>query len=80
MMVPKPKRIVDKRAIKNARKDYCEYCGCRAYGEPHHIKTVGSGGDDVPENLIQLCGECHVKAHTGEISKDEFREIVGRRE
>jgi ribosome-binding protein aMBF1 (putative translation factor) len=79
-MIITPHRIVDRKAIEKARKPYCELCGRRAYGKPHHIKTVGSGGDDVPENMIQLCTDDHTKAHTGQISKETLREIVRRRE
>lgn len=34
---------------------------------PHHLKTVGSGGQDIAENLISVCSFCHYKIHTGEI-------------
>lgn len=52
----------------------------RAYGEPHHIYTVGSGGGDIKENLIQLCADCHIAAHAGYARKDELIEIVAERE
>lgn len=48
----------------------------------HHIKTRGSRGDDIRENLISLgewCG-CHTKAHSAEISKAELWGIVAERE
>lgn len=37
--------------------------GC--FGEvcAHHIKTKGSGGDDVPYNLIPLCMKHHEEIH-----------------
>lgn len=78
-MIPKPRRIVDPQAIKAARKPYCEYCGKWGYTEVHHIKTRGSGGDDVPSNLVSLCRACHDKAHRGLISKRELKEIVERK-
>jgi len=34
---------------------------------PHHIKSVGSGGDDTGDNLITVCSFCHFKIHSGEI-------------
>jgi 5-methylcytosine-specific restriction endonuclease McrA len=34
---------------------------------PHHVKSVGSGGDDTAENLISVCKECHYKIHNGNI-------------
>ena len=33
----------------------CEICGQAARRFPHHLKTRGAGGDDIPENLISLC-------------------------
>jgi ferredoxin len=82
-MLSKHKRIKDKKMIKECRLDHCEHCpNMPAYGEPHHIYTVGSGGGDIKENLIQLscANACHTKAHTGEISKDELLLIVAERE
>jgi ribosome-binding protein aMBF1 (putative translation factor) len=79
-MIVTTHRIVDRKAIESVRKLYCEFCGRPAYGKPHHIKTVGSGGDDVPGNMIQLCTDDHTKAHTGQINKGTLREIVRRRE
>ena len=43
------------------------------------LKVNGSGGDDVEDNLIELCGDCHVKAHSGAISKQELIKIVKKR-
>ena len=69
MELPKRKRIVNPTAIKAARKKFCQNCG--AYNEEgwhvHHIKTKGSGGDDVAENLVTLCPACHTKVHSGEL-------------
>lgn len=80
-MVSKPKRIKDPAAIRAVRKPYCEYCG-RTFGpmQVHHIKPRGAGGDDVRENLICLCPECHTRVHAGEIPRHRLREIVERRE
>lgn len=36
---------------------------CRKYSEKHHIKTRGSGGSDDPENLLDLCRNCHIEVH-----------------
>ena len=79
-MIPKPKRIVDPAAVKAARRPYCEHCHKRTGGGPHHIITVGSGGPDHALNLLQLCGDCHTKAHSGQISKDKLWQIIGKRE
>lgn len=68
------------KMIQAMRKPYCEYCGRVAYGEPHHIFTRGAGGQDIPENLIQLCGECHVEVHAGHIDRDKLLELVAVRQ
>ncbi|WP_157109830.1 HNH endonuclease signature motif containing protein [Thermanaeromonas toyohensis] len=74
------RRIKDPKTIQAMKKPYCELCGQKAYGEPHHIKTRGSGGSDIPENLIQLCWEHHVAAHSGRLSREELVGIVAARE
>lgn len=30
-----------------------------------HMKSKGSGGDDLPYNLRCLCGQCHAHEHSG---------------
>ena len=43
----------------------CETPGCWNLAQDrHHIKHRGSGGKDVPENMIRLCRPCHVAVHT----------------
>jgi ribosome-binding protein aMBF1 (putative translation factor) len=79
-MLQKRKRLTDPQAVKDAQLPYCELCGGRAYGEPHHICTRGSGSVDHKLNLVQLCVEHHVKAHNAQISKAELWRIVAERE
>lgn len=57
--LPKPQRIRSRATIRAMRKPYCEVCGRPAFGEPHHIRSRGAGGEDIPANLIQLCVHCH---------------------
>ena len=81
--VEKRKRVRDRVACKDARRDYCEVCGrSTVEGEgAHHIVSQGSGGPDIPENLIMLCWQCHIgKAHGGHYSKDFLFSVVARRE
>ena len=81
MQIPKPRRTKSKRAIGDARKPYCEYCGKCGQISVHHVKSRGSGGGDTSDNLVslgELCG-CHTKAHNGQISKAELRAIIARR-
>jgi len=85
---PKKKRVEDLQAILQARKRDNYKC---LYGQEksdpcikttihvHHIKNRGSGGDDLPENLIILCPRHHNLAHTGEIKADELRAILAKR-
>lgn len=79
-MIPKPKRIVNKKLLKEMRLPYCELCGNSFNTEVHHIVSRAAGGDDVRENLVCLCFRCHTIAHYGGITKERLREIVARRE
>ena len=76
----KHKRLKDPAAYYQAQKLHCEHCGWRAYGGAHHIVTRGAGGPDHSYNLIQLCADCHTKAHAGQIDKRDLWNIVARRE
>lgn len=96
MMFPKPtkkrkkkvvndqkvSRLIDPAAIEAAKKPRSELSGLPTYGiGPHHwYITVGAGGPDYLWNLIQLNSAEHVKAHTGEITKEELAVIVAERE
>jgi len=42
----------------------CQSCGSRLGLEVHHITPRSKLGDDVEENLITLCWECHRKIHS----------------
>ena len=78
--VPKPRRIRDPAAIAEARKPWCEYCGRWGLMEIHHVKSRGSGGHDVAENLVNLCVGCHKRVHNGQIPRRNIECIVRRRE
>lgn len=77
MYLGKPKRIKDPKLLKRINDNgYCQICP-KWETDPHHIKTKGSGGDDVSENIVRLCTwEHHPKAHAGLISKDYLRELA----
>lgn len=80
MMIPKPKRIKDRKAIERVRKPYCELCGRHDLGiHVHHIIPKGRGGPDHRYNLISLCAACHTKAHAGGIPQDDLWVVIGRR-
>jgi 5-methylcytosine-specific restriction endonuclease McrA len=42
----------------------CQWCGSRLGLEVHHITPRSKLGDDVEENLIALCWECHRRIHS----------------
>lgn len=65
---PKPaKRIKDPDALRVARLsgDECAACGVRAESV-HHVIPKGERGDDVPGNLLLLCGHGTAKCHGAE--------------
>lgn len=70
--VPKQKRIINKKLLKD-KKGICEICGKKGQTEKHHIKTKGSGGNDIEENLIEVCRICHTKIHAGKIKIKDNR-------
>lgn len=78
-MLSKNKRIVDKKAMLKVKcwaKGKCEYCNSYVpFIDPHHIKTRGSGGHDIEENLIGVCRKCHQKAE-GVIKPAQFLAIA----
>ena len=44
----------------------CEMCKRDKPLEKHHIRRKSLGGDDVPRNLMYICGECHRDVHQNE--------------
>lgn len=64
--VPKNKRIVNKKLLKD-KKGICQICNKKGQTDRHHKKTKGSGGDDTEENLIEVCRKCHRLIHDGKI-------------
>ena len=69
---PKHIRIKNKKLLQD-KKGICQLCGKKGNTDKHHIKTKGSGGDDIEENLIELCRTCHTKVHKGLINKKELK-------
>ena len=81
--LPKPvKRIRDPEAV--ARKvagAACRICG-RAASDGHHALLRSQGGDDLEENVIPLCHECHMRYHAGDggmkLRPEEFKYLIGK--
>jgi hypothetical protein len=78
---PKPTRKQDLDLIEEIRKEQT-ICMLRGHGkcfgglDMHHIKSRGSGGEDVRGNLILLCRHHHQMAHNGKISKSVLYEAI----
>jgi hypothetical protein len=69
---PKPRpRIHDPSAMQRAHYegDCCVACGVTGPLNAHHVLSRARGGDDVPENLLLVCGSgttgCHGMFHAG---------------
>lgn len=62
-MLAKKKRLVDKALLKSLHDAQCFICGRTEGTAGHHLKTKGSGGDDVAENLLPLCVKHHREVH-----------------
>lgn len=77
--MPKHGRIQNQAVIDACRRPTCEVCGRPAGGEPHHIISRGAGGPDIPENLIQLCKTCHMRAHNGQLKKEKILWTIASR-
>jgi RNA-directed DNA polymerase len=39
----------------------CQDCATKQNIDAHHIKERWKGGQDIAENLVTLCKDCHVK-------------------
>jgi hypothetical protein len=50
------------RAMAECRGAACEDCGAAA-DHAHHLVPRAMGGEDVDENLVPLCADCHRKRH-----------------
>ena len=68
------------RKVKRLCEYKCQVCGDRIqieedkfYAEAHHIHPRGRGGDDVIENMICVCPNCHVKLDYGVIPIDKSK-------
>ena len=82
MIDPKPaERIVDGTAepldSEPIEGNYCPLCRKTVFRwERAHIVGKGVGGDDVPENLVWLCADCHWDLHCVEQDSLTHRRLV----
>jgi hypothetical protein len=66
MMLPKPKRITDKKYLQFIRELLCIICMKPAPSEPHHWNEKGQGGMGTKcsdYRTIPLCFDHHREAH-----------------
>gem|GEM_PF-3450487 len=49
-----------RRRILRRDKRVCQVCKRKGAGQIHHIIPKSKGGKDTEENLITLCGPCHL--------------------
>ena len=81
--LPKPiKRIRDHEAVmRKVAGAQCRVCG-KAATDGHHIVLRSQSGDDVEENIVGLCHECHMEYHAGKgrlkLRPEEFQYVVGK--
>jgi hypothetical protein len=59
--VNKKMRIKDRKVLDEAKGIKCSVPECSNGSDPAHIRTKGSGGDDIPDNLIPLCRGHHTE-------------------
>lgn len=59
----KQKRLINKELVKSYDNTACEICGVECGTRAHHVKTVGSRGDDHVDNLLPLCVLHHNMIH-----------------
>lgn len=52
----------------------CVMCAGRLGLAVHHLKSVGSGGKNDPQNAATLCCRCHDDAHTGHLAGEAITE------
>lgn len=53
-----------RRIVRERSGGQCEFPGCRNRAvHAHHKRLRSQGGSDAPENLLDLCHECHEVLH-----------------
>jgi len=57
-----PDDLVAKMMLESRRT--CNLCWQKQAAHTHHILPLADGGDNVEDNLILLCNECHPEVHT----------------
>ena len=58
-----PERVVQRTEIRERDGNRCARCGSSRNLHVHHRIRRSHGGQDISENLITLCAECHDWVH-----------------
>lgn len=66
-----PRRVTDNSVLDQRRLEPCWICGDKNV-DASHIKTRGSGGDDILQNVVAKCRRHHVE--WGQIGWSKFFE------
>lgn len=74
LLFPKTKRIVNRKLLDTYHVKRCLLCGRLC--DPAHVKSRGSGGDDVPENVLNLCRIHHSEQSIGIVTFVEKYPVV----
>jgi predicted restriction endonuclease len=76
-VIPKEKRLEDRVLLDTYHQRPCTVCR-RVGSDPAHIKSRGSGGDDIEWNIMPLCRSHHQEQHkTGWFSfSEKYPEIA----
>jgi len=73
------KRVKNPKVAKKLHAKGCTcVLNCGKPGQTHHVLPKGSmRGDDVPENLVCLCGEHHAAIHANDVCvRTEFGDYL----
>lgn len=64
---PRSRHVATQAEWETLREQKLDVCrGCHATTvELHHLIPKSLGGDDVADNLVPLCTDCHRKVHVG---------------
>ncbi|KNB49282.1 YDG/SRA domain-containing protein [Streptomyces caatingaensis] len=88
-VVTSERLLRDSRVVREVKRLYnntCQICGLRmvvspggeAYSEAAHIQALGKphNGDDVVENVLCLCANCHVRFDRGALQLTDGFEVI----
>lgn len=80
----KEKRVENRDLLDAVKRMPC--CACLKHGpsDPHHIKTVKSGGPDEIWNVVSLCRSCHQSIHVLALNRftdkyPYFKEVITKK-